>query len=407
MSKRGQTKCWGHFSSLFGYILPNQRRVVKKETLDLCFGAYGKIVMNEKTAKSRLKALRGQMRFKNIDCMIITTLPNVNYITGFTGHDSWAVVIGRSVYLITDSRYTEQAQKQCPACKIVERKDLMTKSIAKIVNRSKSARIIGLESSSSVSAFSHLKRHLKASLKPVAGVIESIRRTKDPDEVKAITRASKIAWRALEKTVKQIKFGITENQLAGLLDFEIRKLGSRNSFETIVAFGANASRPHHQPGKRALRKNDTILFDFGAEAMSYGCDITRCFTFGKPSTGYSKVYVAVARAQKAAIKTVGPGVKIKDVAKAAREVLASHNLPAYGHGTGHGFGLEVHESPIVNLKSKDTLRAGDVITIEPGVYIPGKLGVRIEDDILVTETGHKILSSNKQFEPMAETFHLT
>ncbi len=319
--------------------------------------------MNEKTAKPRVRAACRQMRSRNLDCVILTSPPNVTYITGFMGQDCWAVVIGRTVYLITDSRYTEQARQQCPACKIVERKDLMVKTIAKIINRSKSARTIGLESSSSVSAFTQLKRHLKASLKPVAGIIESIRQTKNPGEVKAITRAAKIAWQALDRTLISVKPGITENELAGLLDFQLRKLGSKNSFETIVAFGPNASRPHHQPGSRKLHKTDTILFDFGAQGDGYCCDLTRCFVFGKATRFYEKVYSAVAQAQCAAIKTIRPGVKIRDVDTAARKVLTSHNLPEYGHGTGHGLGLEVHEAPIDSRKSEGTRSAGEIITL--------------------------------------------
>jgi len=210
----------------------------------------------------------------------------------------------------------------------------------------------------------------------------------------AIKRAGRIAAQALKKTVQTIKPGITENDLAGLLDFQIRKLGAINGFPTIVAFGANASRPHHQPSMRKLKKNDTILIDFGAGYKGYCSDITRCFIIGRPGSLYKKVYNAVRQAQQAAIKMIKAGVEITKVDAAARKVIAEHDLPVYGHGTGHGLGLEIHEGPVVAQKRKGRLKAGEVITIEPGVYIPGKLGVRIEDDILVTRNGCKILSSN-------------
>jgi Xaa-Pro aminopeptidase len=189
-----------------------------------------------------------------------------------------------------------------------------------------------------------------------------------------------------------MKSGVTESELAGRLDFEIRKLGATNSFDTIVAFGPNASRPHHQPSKRKLKKRDTVLIDFGARYKGYCSDITRSFATCRPTRFFEKVYEAVQQAQAAAIKTVKAGVEMVKVDAAARSVIGSYDLPVYEHGTGHGFGLEIHEMPFLKAQSKGKLKAGEVITIEPGVYIPGKLGVRIEDDILVTDTGHKILT---------------
>ncbi len=177
------------------------------------------------------------------------------------------------------------------------------------------------------------------------------------------------------------------------MDFQIRKLDATNSFDTIVAFGPNASRPHHQPGKRKLKKNDTVLIDFGVKFKGYCCDMTRCFVIGKATAFYKNLFRTVQQAQAAAIKTIKAGAKIETVDTAARNVIAAANLPVYGHGTGHGLGLEVHELPIVSKKAKGKLRAGQVITIEPGVYVPGKSGVRIEDDILGTKTGYKILTS--------------
>jgi Xaa-Pro aminopeptidase len=180
------------------------------------------------------------------------------------------------------------------------------------------------------------------------------------------------------------------------VDFEIRKAGGNNSYETIVAFGPNASRPHHQPTSRKLRKNDTVLIDFGVRLNGYCCDLTRCFPVGKPSRLYEKVYAAVKLAQAAAIRMVKAGVEISQVDTAAKEIIKKANLPVYGHGTGHGLGLEVHETPLVSSRAKGKLHAGDVITIEPGVYIPGRLGVRIEDDILVANDGCVVLTANCQ-----------
>lgn len=332
------------------------------------------------------------MRAKKLDCLILSSPENVSYVTGFTGDDSWAIIIGQKVKLITDSRYTEQAGRECLGCDIVERKESMAKALARVIGRSKSIRTAAIESRCSVAAFKELKKQLKPRLKAVTDIVESVRRTKDANEVKAILSAIKFAWQGLDKTLPKVKPGMTENELAGLLDFNIRKAGSVNCFDTIVAFGAAASNPHYQPGPRKLRTNDTILIDFGAKHKGYCCDMTRCFVIGKPNRFYQKVYNAVLESQRAAIKLVRPGAKVADIDAAARMVLADYDLPQFGHGTGHGLGLEIHEAPTIAKNVKDKLNPGDVITIEPGVYIPGKLGIRIEDDVLVTDSGCKVLS---------------
>lgn len=338
--------------------------------------------------------MRRRLAEKRIKCLLLTKPANVTYVTGFSGEDSWAVVVKRAVYLVTDSRYTEQAHGECVNCRIIQRTGSLAEAMAKLVKKLKTVRTVSVEDATSVAELEALKKQVKARLRTVSGVIESVRSIKDNSEVLAIKRAGRIAAQALKKTVQAIKPGITENELAGLLDFQIRKLGAVNSFPTIVAFGANASRPHHQPSTRKLKKNDTILIDFGVRYKGYCSDITRCLVVGRPGSLYKKVYNAVRQAQQAAIKMIKAEVEITKVDAAARKVIAEHDLPVYGHGTGHGLGLEIHEGPVVAQKRKGRLKAGQVITIEPGVYIPGKLGVRIEDDIIVTRNGCKILSSN-------------
>ncbi|MHC4544694.1 MAG: M24 family metallopeptidase [Planctomycetota bacterium] len=348
--------------------------------------------MNRELTGKRIRGIRRRLNKKKIDGFIVTKPANVTYTTGFMGDDSWAIITKRAVYLLTDSRYTEQAQTECIGCRIVARTNSMAEAVAKLRRKLKSVRSIGIEKSTSLAAFEALKKHLKLRLKATSGIIESVRRTKDSGEIVAIKAAARITTQALRQVRRYMKSGVTESELAGRLDFEIRKLGARNSFDTIVAFGPNASRPHHQPSKRKLKKRDTILIDFGARYKGYCSDITRSFAVGKPTRLFERAYDAVQQAQAAAIKTVKAGVEMVKVDAAAREVISSYDLPVYGHGTGHGFGLEIHELPFLKAQSKGRLKAGEVITIEPGVYIPGKLGVRIEDDILVTDTGHKILT---------------
>jgi len=340
----------------------------------------------------RLRAIRTELNKKKIGCLIITKPANVTYATGFLGDDSWAIIAAGRVYLLTDSRYTEQAEKECPSCTIIDRVGPMAEAVAGLLKKLKSVRTVTVEESTSLGDFERLRRTVKTRFRVAAGIVESVRSIKDAREIAAIRSAASISSQALDNTLPYIKPGISESELAGMLDFQIRKLGARNSFETIVAFGPNASRPHHQPGVRKLKRQDSVLIDFGARYKGYCSDMTRCFAIGGMTAFYQKVYDVVEQAQAAAIKTIRAGVKITRVDAAARQVIEKSGLPVYGHGTGHGFGLEIHESPFLKADAKGTLKAGQVITIEPGIYMPGRLGIRIEDDILVTETGHKILT---------------
>jgi Xaa-Pro aminopeptidase len=296
--------------------------------------------------------------------------------------------------LVTDNRYSEQARQECAAgCRIIVRKEGMVKTAAGLF-RNRRIRRIGVEKSTTIADFEDLKKELRGRVVSAGNIVETVRRKKDAHEIKAIIAAAKIAARAFKNIRRQIRTAMTENELAGIVDFEIRKLGGSSCFETIAAFGANASRPHHRPTNRKLRKNDTVLIDFGVRHNGYCCDITRCFAVGGKSNLYGRVYEALRQAQLAALNEVKAGVEIKKVDAVARNVLKERGLPVYGHGTGHGLGLEVHELPVVSNKTEGTLQAGDVITIEPGVYILGRLGMRLEDDVLVTEDGYVLLTKD-------------
>jgi len=356
--------------------------------------------MNHKVIARRIRAIRRELDKKKIRFLLVTKPANVTYTTGFLGEDSWAAIAGGRVYLLTDSRYTEQAQKECPSCKIIDRAGPMAGAVARLVKKLKSIRTVAVEDSVSMADFEQLKKTVKARFKTAVGIIENVRSVKDQSEIATIRSAAAISAKALAQTLPYIKSGVTESELAGMLDFQIRKLGARNSFETIVAFGPNGSRPHHQPGKRKLKKKDAVLIDFGASCCGYCSDITRCFVIGGMTPFYKKVYDVVEQAQAAAIKTIKPGVQITEVDAAARKVIEKAGLPVYGHGTGHGFGLQIHEDPFLKPDGKGILKAGQVITIEPGIYIPGRLGIRIEDDILVTKTGYKILTHKCPHSPV-------
>lgn len=351
--------------------------------------------MSDNNIVKRVKNVKAVLKKQGADALIVTKFSNVTYLTGFLGEDSWALVTPRRTYLLTDSRYTEQAKKECVGCTIIERKDGLAKTVGSILVGLPQVKTPFGEDCMTLSTFSALCKSIKKRLRTAEEIVEKFREIKDEKEIKTIKKAADIARRALAATMKYVKIGIRENELAGILNLNIRRLGGRESFETIVAFGANGSRPHHLPGERKLKKNDTVLIDFGAKYKGYCSDLTRSFAVGKSSRLFLKVYNAVLEAQAAAIAKVKDGVSIAEVDAAAKEVLKKYNLPVYGHGTGHGLGLGVHERPTVSAKVKGTLRAGQVITIEPGVYMPGVLGVRIEDDVLVTKDGGIVLSDER------------
>jgi Xaa-Pro aminopeptidase len=352
--------------------------------------------MNKEIIKKRIRAIHQEFCKRGIDCLIVTNPANVTYSTGFMGADSWVLITKKQTFLLTDSRYTEQAQKECVGCKITMRanSEPIAQAAAKLIRQLKSVQIskVRVEKSISLASFEALQKSMKTRLKTADGIIESLRSIKDKFEITAIRTAASIAAKALKQTLRQVKPGMSESELAGLLNYQIRKLGATTGFDTIVAFGPNASRPHHEPGRKILKRNDAVLIDFGARYKGYCCDITRCFAVGKSTAFYKRVFDVVEQAQSAAIELVRAGVETICIDTAAREVIAKNGLPVYEHGTGHGFGLEIHELPFLKAVSTGKLKTGEVITVEPGVYIPGRLGVRIEDDVLVTETGCRILT---------------
>jgi Xaa-Pro aminopeptidase len=353
--------------------------------------------MNKATISARIRLIRREMRRKRIGCLLLTDVSNVTYATGFLGDSSWAVVTGRQVYLITDSRYTEQAGKECPSCKIVQRSGALGKCLNSLLAKQKSVRSVAVEKSMTIGQLAALQKQVKAKLRPVDDVLGPVRSIKDAAEISLIRKAARIAADALEAALPELRSGMTESEMAGVLELEMRRLGSAPSFATSVAFGANASEPHHAPGDRRLGKNEALLIDFGARHKGYCSDITRCFVVGKPTAEYRRTYEAVLEAQKKAIRTAAPGVDMLEMHRTAREMINGHDLPAYNHGLGHGLGIEVHDVAFSprnkGKKRKEILRTGAVITVEPGVYMPGKLGVRIEDDILITGKGRKNLTS--------------
>lgn len=341
---------------------------------------------------SRLEALQKGMRKGGFHWLILTNPANVAYVSGFMGEDNWAVVGRRDSWLVTDSRYTEQAQKECACCRIVERTEGMVKTILNLIGNSGAT---GVDDAMTVVFYELLRKKLTWRVKRGGRLVEDLREVKDSREAGTIREAAAVAWKALARSLV-VKIGMTEGELAGRIEFEMRKLGGKPSFDTIVAFGGNASQAHYVPGNRRLRKDDTILIDFGVKWKGYCCDMTRCFAVGEPGARYEKAYDTVLEAHRTVVAKLRAGASVKELDEAARRVIMDKGLPPYNHGLGHGLGLEVREGPVVSSKAKGVLKVGQVVTVEPAIYIPGRLGIRLEDDYVITEKGCRLISGGSR-----------
>jgi len=331
----------------------------------------------------------------DFDAFYVTSPHNVRYLTGFTGSNG-AVLLFRDkrAVLVTDPRYTVQSKLQV-TCKVVIAKGPLAKFALTEIARTKVRRVAFEQDQLTVGQFEALKKGLpvQAELVPVSGLIEKLRMVKDAGEI-ALIRASVLTnSHALEAALKRFHMGMTESDLAAEIDHKSRKLGADGpSFDTIVAAGPHAALPHAHPGPAKIGAG-MLLIDMGAFRHGYASDMTRMAFVGRADAKYRKAYKAVLEAQLAAIDAIKPGVTTRAVDRAARSTLKKYGLNReFLHSTGHGLGLEIHELPRIGAKDKTKLEAGMAITVEPGVYIEGWGGIRIEDTVLVTETGCEILT---------------
>ncbi|HUB27913.1 MAG TPA: Xaa-Pro peptidase family protein [Tepidisphaeraceae bacterium] len=351
---------------------------------------------------ARQKALREALATKKLDGMLITHPPDLAYLTGFTGDDSIGLITADRFVLVTDFRYQEQAQIEAPWLKIVLRPKKMSETLAKTVVRSK-AKKIGFETNfTTCGQINALNKELKelgarhVRLKPLDDVLVNQRKIKDETEIEIIRKAIEVAEQAFVAVRSQIEEGQTENYLAGLLVFEMRKRGaSDGSFQSIIATGAASSLPHYRPGETPIRRDQPLLIDWGAKYNGYCSDLTRTLLYGKVSPKIESVYKIVLEAQEAAIRILRPGVTTRQADKAARDVIGKAGYKKFfGHGLGHGIGRDIHELPTLRKTGEaEELRPGMIVTVEPGIYLPGEGGVRIEDDVLITPDGCQVMSS--------------
>lgn len=346
----------------------------------------------------RIEKLRRQIRKLSCDAMLVSNYTNVTYLTGFTGDSSYLLLSPNSTLLITDFRYVTQLEEECPGLDLHVRasSESIVNTTAEILHSAK-IRNVGIESATmSVKVHNGLDNKLpNTELVPTNMVVETLRQIKDKFEVSEIRRSIHMAERAFATIAASLRGEQTEKLVTAELEHQIRLFGGVGcAFRPIVGVGPQAALPHAVPGNSRIADDDFVLIDWGAQAGLYLSDLTRVLVTGKVSAKLRKIYEIVLKAQLAAIKKIKPGVPMCDVDTAARSVIenAGHGKH-FGHGLGHGFGLEIHEQPRLGANIREPLSAGMVVTVEPGIYLPGWGGVRIEDDVLVTRTGHEVMSN--------------
>jgi Xaa-Pro aminopeptidase len=349
--------------------------------------------------KLRRERLRKCFRRAGIDALLATEPNNVRYLTGFTGDDSALLVTAKGNDFVTDGRYTTQAGKEIRGSHIITRKKGMMETVA-ILTRAAQALRLGVEAGAmTLSVCGELRSHLRdTQIIETNNLVEDLRIIKDASELQHIEKAIAIAESAFAQVRLLVRPGVTERQLGEELDARMRRLGADDrAFPTIVLAAERAALPHGQPSDRRIREGDLVLFDWGARRNFYCCDLTRVVFVHRISTKQRAVYEAVLSAQKAALRKVAAGVSACEPDVAARESLKrSRRSRFFTHSLGHGVGLQIHEAPGLRSTESRVLRSGMVVTVEPGVYLPGYGGVRIEDMVLVTSAakgGCRLLTS--------------
>jgi Xaa-Pro aminopeptidase len=320
-------------------------------------------------------------------------IANARWLTGFTGTSALVVIGPERRTFLADFRYTERAEEQVgDAFERLTATGRLIPELAKLL----AGRVGFDDAATSVANFGKLEAAVGDGVELVAvtGLVERLRRTKDAAELELIAEAARIADDAYEAGLATGLAGRTEREVAAAAHARIRELGGEPSFPAIVAAGPNGALPHAEPSDRPIQSGELVVWDMGAVFDGYASDCTRTFAVGEISDGANEVYELVRTAQAAGLEAVRPGVHGTDADEAARSLIRDAGREEqFGHGLGHGVGLEVHEAPVLSKRSEDTLAVGDVVTVEPGVYVPGEFGVRIEDLVTVTEDGHRNLSS--------------
>lgn len=344
--------------------------------------------------------VRGRFEAEGIDALLVTRLPNVRYLTGFTGSAAILLVGADEFVFVTDGRYAEQAADQLGAAGVPARIEVRTTQAAQrdlMRDAAAGSRRLGLEAHGVTWAQQRAfaaEWFAGAELVPTEYLVEDLRRVKEPGEVARIQAACAIADEALDVVAPRLAGHPTERDVALWLELEMRDRGAAGtSFDTIVASGPNGAKPHARPSPRSIEAGEPVVIDFGCVVDGYCSDMTRPLSVGDPGPGARRMFDVVRDAQQSGRDAVIAGADCAQVDKACRDVIDAAGWgDAFVHGTGHGVGLEIHEAPRVAATSRDTLASGYVVTVEPGVYLPGTGGVRIEDTVVVTDDGSRALT---------------
>ncbi|MCE5038141.1 M24 family metallopeptidase [Staphylococcus auricularis] len=337
---------------------------------------------------TRLQTLKNNLQDEQLDAIVVLSDYNRRYLSKFSGTSGALVITTSEQYLLTDFRYIEQATNEATEFEIVNQQGNLIDAIVQQLE-SVNAEKVGFEGDLiSYDQFTQLDKG-QYTLQSISGLIEKIREVKDEDEIELIQQAADIADEAYEYILTVVKAGMTEQQVKAKLESKMLELGAEGtSFTTIVASGQRGALPHGVASDKAIENGDLVTLDFGAYYKGYASDMTRTFAVGQPDQKLVDIYNIVLEANKKGIEAAKPGITGKALDAVARDYIAEKGYgDAFGHSLGHGIGLDVHEGPAISKNSDATLNVNQCVTIEPGIYVEGLGGVRIEDDILITENG--------------------
>lgn len=346
----------------------------------------------------KLTRLREEMEKARIDGFLITSTYNRRYMTGFTGSAGVVLISLKAAKFITDFRYVEQAGKQAQGYEIVQHKGTLIEEVKKQVKEMKIEKLGFEQEHVTFASYKSYEEAVSAQLVPISGVIENLRLIKTPSEIKILKEAANVADRAFTHILNFIRPGITELDVSNELEFFMRKEGATSSsFDTIVASGKRSALPHGVATDKVIEKGDFVTLDYGAYYNGYVSDITRTVAVGKPSEELIKIYDIVLEAQLRGMAGIKPGISGRQADALTRDLIVEKGYGEYfGHSTGHGIGLEIHEGPALSMRSDLILQPGMAVTVEPGIYLPGIGGVRIEDDTIITIDSNEALTHSKK-----------
>lgn len=341
----------------------------------------------------RIKALQEQFDELRIDAFLVTNPVNKKYLTGFDG-DGVILVTGDRTFVITDSRYETELTAEPHEFETIITRRYFEAAAQKVTREA--ITVLGFEDTLPYHDYDLIDELMAADIVPMNGLIERMREIKQPEELAALEQACQLTVQGFQQLLPAIKPGVTERALANRLDAIMKALGTtKPSFDTIVASGERAALPHGAATERQVQPGELITIDFGYEYHGYTSDLTRTVALGDPGEKLKQVYQVVQRAQRAIIQAIRPGVTGQRLDEIGRDLITQAGYGEYfNHGTGHGIGLDIHEGPALSTRSQDQLAANQVVTVEPGIYLPNVGGIRIEDDVLVTPEGHQVLTNS-------------